>query len=342
MTLRAQTEIASTARVLRRIGLGGITGNPTALWIAVGCMVLLLAVPAVLPGYQTLFRTILMYVALAYGWNVIGGYTGYVSFGNVVFFGIGTYCTAMLSNHGADANLALVAGVALAIVASAAFAALVGLAVLRLRGHYFGIATLGLSLAVADIIGNLDAFGGTGGLRVNQADEAHFALYYYAAWLVAAAAILATFLIARSKLGYAFVAIRENEDAAAVLGIAATRYKVIAWAISAGIAGAAGAVFAAGNGFVDPSIAFAEDANVIAIVMTIFGGIGTVAGPFIGALILSGANELLARWFIKIHSLFFGAMIVLVVLLLPRGLVWLIGLKGGMRTWLRSLSTYKA
>ena len=330
---------ASTAAVLRRSGLGGITGNRTALWIAVGLMVLLLFVPSALPGYQTLFRTILTYVALAYGWNIIGGYTGYVSFGNMVFFGLGAYCSALLSAHGIDN---LFADVALAVVVNAAFAAIVGMPVLRLRGHYFGIATLGTALAVTDIVGNLDAFGGTGGLALKQVDQAHFSIYFYAAWLVAAAAIVVTSLVARSKLGYAFVAIRENEDAAATLGISATRYKIIAWAISAAIAGAAGAVFAPANGFIDPSIAFAEDSNVFPIVMTIFGGIGTVAGPFIGAVILSGVNELLARSFIKIHSLFFGAVIVAVVLLLPRGLVWLIGLRGGVRTWIKSLSTYKA
>jgi branched-chain amino acid transport system permease protein len=95
-----------------------------------------------------------------------------------------------------------------------------------------------------------------------------------------------TFLIARSKLGYAFVAIRENEDAAAVLGISATRYKIAAWSISAAIAGAAGAIFAVGNGFVDPSIAFAEDANVFPIVMTILGGIGTLWGSVVGAALV--------------------------------------------------------
>jgi branched-chain amino acid transport system permease protein len=330
---------ASTAAALRRIGLGGITGNKNALWISVGLMLLLLLVPTVLPGYQTLFRTILMFVALSYGWNMIGGYTGYVSFGNMVFFGLGSYCAALLSARGID-NLVL--DVALAVVVSAGFAALVGLPVLRLKGHYFGIATLGTALAVTDIVGNLDVFGGTGGLALKQVDQAHFSIYYYAAWLVAAVAMGVTFLVARSKLGYAFVAIRENEDAAAVLGISATRYKILAWAIGAAFAGAAGAVFARGNGFIDPSIAFAEDMNVYPIVMTLLGGIGTVAGPFIGALILSGVNETLGRTFLKAHALFFGAVIVLVVLLLPRGLVWLIGLRGGMRTWLKSLSVYKA
>lgn len=330
---------APTAAALRHIGLGGITGNRGALWVTAALMVLMLAVPVALPGYQTLFRSILAYVALAYGWNMIGGYTGYVSFGNVVFYGLGAYCAALLSAHGVDN---LFADVGVAIAANAAFAAVVGLAVLRLRGHYFGIATLGLALAVADIVGNFDAFGGTGGIALKQVDQAHFAIYFYAAWLVAAASIVATLLIARSKLGYAFVAIRENEDAAAVLGIAATRYKIAAWAISAAMAGAAGAVFARGNGFMDPSIAFAEDANVIPIAMTILGGIGTVAGPFIGALIIQGLNEILARTFIKIHSLFFGAVIMLVVLLLPRGLVWLFGLRGGARAWLKSLAAYRA
>ena len=330
---------ASASAAMRKVSLAGIMGNRGALWAAVVLMLLLLLVPVALPGYQTLFRTILMYAALAYGWNMIGGYTGYVSFGNVTFFGLGAYCSALLSAHGVDN---LFADVALAVVVNAAFAALVGLPILRLKGHYFGIATLGVALAITDIVGNLDAFGGTGGLALKTVDEAHFSIYYYAAWLVTAGAIGATFLVARSKLGYAFVALRENEEAAAVLGIAPTRYKIVAWAISAAIAGAAGAVFAPANGFVDPSIAFAEDANVFPIVMTILGGIGTVAGPFIGAIILSGVNELLARWFIKVHTLFFGAVIVAVVLLLPRGLVWLFGLRGGARTWLKSLAAYKA
>ena len=322
-----------------RIRMGGITGNVTALYITAGLMLALLLVPPVLPGYQTLFRTILTFVALAYGWNVIGGYTGYVSFGNVVFFGLGMYCSALLSAAHID-NLIL--DVLLAVVVNATFAAVVGLPVLRLKGHYFGIATLGLALAVQDIVGNLDVFGGTGGLAVKQVDQAHFSIYYYAAWLVAAGAIGATYLIARSKLGYAFVAIRENEDAAAVLGISATKFKVIAWAISAAFAGAAGAVYSPGNGFVDPSIAFAEDSNVFPIAMTILGGTGTVAGPFIGALILSGVNEVLARYFIKIHTLFFGGVIIAIVLLLPRGLTWLIGLRGGVRAWLKTLAAYKA
>ena len=325
---------------LKRIGLGGITGSPVAIGVALALMALLLLVPLGHNGYiEIVFRNILMYAAMAYGWNLIGGYTGYVSFGQVAFFGIGAYCSAVLSAHNVDN---LFADVALACVVTALFAVLVGLPVLRLKGHYFAIATLGIGLALSDIVANLDVLGASSGLAVHHVDEAHFYVYYYAMWLVALGAMLATYFIARSKLGFAFVAIRENEEAAAVLGIDATRYKIIAWAISAMMAGSAGAVFAPANGFLDPSIAFSADSNIFPIVMGILGGVGTVAGPFIGALILAGANELLQKYFIKIHTLFFGAMIVLVVLLLSRGLVWLFGLKGGARTWLKSLTAYKA
>jgi branched-chain amino acid transport system permease protein len=331
---------AATASVLRNVGLGGITGSPRAFAAVLVIMALMLALPLAHNGYfENVGRTILMYAAMSYGWNLIGGYAGYVSFGNVTFFGIGAYCAAMLSTHGIDN---LFAFVVLAMLVSAVFAIVIGIPILRLRGHYFGIATLGVGLATADIVANLDALGGTSGLAVHQVDDAHFSIYYYAMWIVALCSLLATYFIARSKLGYAFVAIRENEDAAAVLGIWATRYKITAWAISAMMAGAAGAIYAPANGFIDPSITFATDANVFPIAMTILGGIGTVAGPFIGALILAGVNEVLQRFFVKAHTLFFGAMIVIIVLVLPRGLVWLVGLRGGVRAWAKSLTAFRA
>jgi branched-chain amino acid transport system permease protein len=325
---------------LRRYGLGGIAGNRTATWVAFGLMAALLFVPAAHNDYVTLlFRNILMFAAMSYGWNLIGGYTGYVSFGQVAFFGIGAYCAGILSQLGINN---LLVAVVVACLVAALFATLLGLPILRLRGHYFAIATLGIALALADIVGNLDALGGTSGIAVKAVDQSIFWIYYYAMWLVAFVSIVTTLLIARSKLGYAFVAIRENEDAATVLGIDPTRYKIMAWAISAMMAGAAGAVFAPANGFIDPSITFSTDSNVFPIVMALLGGTGTVAGPFIGALILAGVNELLQRTFLTIHTLFFGAVIVLIVLLLPRGLVWLFSLRGGVRAWLKSLSAYRA
>ncbi len=321
-----------------RIGLGGITGNPVALAVAVVTLMLLAFVPLAHNGYlENLCRGVLMFATLSLGWNVIGGYMGYVSFGNVVFFGLGAYTTAVLWQHAHVQNIAV--GVAAAIVVAVVFATVLGYPILRLRGHYFGIATLGIALAVEEIITNIDWLGGGSGFTVRQIDA--YWMYYVAMWFVCAGSLLATYLLARSKLGYALVAIRENEEAAAVLGVDATAYKIVAWAMSGAMAAAAGAVFAGANGFIDGPTAFAIDDNVFPIVMTILGGAGTVAGPIFGALVLTAINETLWSHFPQIHTLFFGAVIVLVVLFLPRGVLWLFGVRNGWRGIVNSLGAYR-
>ncbi len=322
---------------LRKVGLGGITGSPLAFMLCCVLLVALLGIPLLHNGYyENLFRGIFMFSAMALGWNMIGGYTGYVSFGNVVYFGLGAYVSAFLAEHGIE-NVWL--AIPLALLVAALFALVLGLPILRLRGHYFGIATLGIALAVQEIVANLDALGGGSGVTLRQAEW--FSQYYYAMWLVCAGSLLATWVIARSKFGYALVAIRENEDAAAVLGIDPTRYKIAAWAISGMMAAAAGAVFAFANGFIDPPTAFAIDDNVFPIVMAILGGVGTAAGPLVGAFLLTAVNETLWSRFPQIHTLFFGAVIVLVVLFLPRGLLYLRNVRGGWRGFVQSLSAYR-
>ena len=149
------------------------------------------------------------------------------------------------------------------------------------------------------------------------------------------------FFIARSKFGYGLAAIRENEEAAAVLGVATTRFKVGAWMVSGAMAAAAGAVFAGANGFIDAPTAFAIDDNVFPIVMALLGGVGTVAGPFVGALILTAINETLWSHFPQVHTLFFGAVIVIVVMFLPRGLLWLLAARTGWRGLAVALRMYK-
>ncbi|MGA2394610.1 MAG: branched-chain amino acid ABC transporter permease [Candidatus Lustribacter sp.] len=318
--------------------MGGITGNATALRVTVGILVLLAFVPLLHNGYyENLGRSVLMFATLSLGWNLIGGYTGYVSFGNVAFFGLGAYTSAALWQHWHQQSL-LVA-VLCAIVVGVVFAAVLGLPILRLRGHYFAIATLGMALALQEIVANIDWLGAGAGYAVRPLDA--YSSYYVAMWIVCAGSMLATYLIARSKLGYAFVAIRENEEAAAVLGVDPTRYKVIAWAIGAAMAAAAGAVFAGANGFIDPPTAFATDSNVFPIVMALLGGVGTVAGPLIGAIILTAINESLWSRFPQIHTLFFGAVIVLVVVFLPRGLLWLLDTRGGWRAVAATLGAYR-
>jgi branched-chain amino acid transport system permease protein len=329
---------AASTRLLARAGLGGITGNALWLRIMAGMLVLMVFVPLLQNSYyENLGRSVLMFATLSLGWNMIGGYAGYVSFGNVVYFGLGAYTTAALWQHWQIQNVAVC--VLCGILVGVVFALVLGVPILRLRGHYFGIATLGIALAVQEIITNIDWLGGGSGFTVRQLDA--YSTYYYAMWIVCAGSMLATFLIARSKLGYALVAIRENEEAAAVLGVNPTRYKVAAWAISGAMAAAAGAVFAGANGFVDGPSAFAVDNNVFPIVMTILGGVGTVAGPLVGALILTAINESLWSHFPQIHTLFFGAVIVIVVVFLPRGILWLVSLRGGWRAFVSSLGAYR-
>ena len=318
--------------------MGGITGNATALRATVGILILLAFVPALHSSYyENLGRGVLMFATLSLGWNIIGGYTGYVSFGNVVFFGLGAYTTAALWQHWQQQSVLL--AVVCAIVVGVIFALVLGVPILRLRGHYFAIGTLGIALATQEIISNIDWLGAGSGYAVRPLES--FSSYYYAMWIVCALSMLATYLIARSKLGYAFVAIRENEEAAAVLGVDATRYKVIAWTISAAMAAAAGAVFGGANGFVDPPTAFAVDDNVFPIVMALLGGVSTVAGPLVGALILTAINETLWSHFPQIHTLFFGAAIVAVIVFLPRGLLWLLNTRGGWKGFLGTLGAYR-
>jgi branched-chain amino acid transport system permease protein len=330
--------VTPPARTPVRTGLGGITGNAPALRVMVLILIAMAFVPFLHNSYyENLGRGILMFATLSLGWNMIGGYTGYVSFGNVVYFGLGAYTAAALWQHWQIQNVAI--DVAVAIVVGVLFALIMGIPILRLKGHYFGIATLGIALAVQEIITNLDWLGGGSGFTVRQLES--FSTYYYAMWIVCAASMLATYLIARSKLGYALVAIRENEEAAAVLGVNPTRYKVVAWAISAAMAAAAGAVFAGANGFIDGPTAFAVDNNVFPIVMTILGGVGTVAGPLVGAIILTAINETLWSHFPQVHTLFFGLVIVVVIVFLPRGILWLVTLRGGWRAFVASFGNYR-
>jgi branched-chain amino acid transport system permease protein len=319
-------------------GSRGITGSPIGVAAAGAILLALAFVPLLHNGYlENLFRGVLMFATLSCGWNLIGGYAGYVSFGNVVFFGLGAYTTTMLWQHAQQQNLLL--AIVLAVVVALAFGAILGPPILRLRGHYFAIATLGIALATQDIIAHFDWFGAGSGFPIRQLEA--YSTYYYAMWGVCVVSFLALYGIARSKFGYALVAIRENEEAAAVLGIATTRYKVVAWMVSGSMAAAAGAVFAGANGFIDAPTAFGVDDNVFPVVMALLGGVGTVAGPLLGSLILTAINETLWSRFPQAHTLFFGAVIVLVVLFLPRGLLRLIDARGGWRGIAASLRAYR-
>ncbi len=305
------------------------------------CALVALPVAVLVPlratGYwMNLLTQLFIYGTLASAWNIIGGYTGYAAFGNIAFFGGGAYVTAeLMTKSGWPFLLATLAGGAAMFV----FGALAGLPVLRLRGHYFAIATLGVAIAARELVNNLDFFGASQPINLPLRNDPN--LFYYLALGLLVLAIALTYLIARTKLGYGLVAIRENEDAALVMGINTTMYKVVAFALSALLSGLAGGVYAYWHSTIDPQTAFDLTNNVRLIIMAVLGGIGTPLGPIIGAALLTAIQETLWKSFTDLHAVFFGAAIVIVVLLMPRGIVYVIRQKFSWRVFLRNLRQYR-
>jgi len=257
----------------------------------------------------------MLLAALAQSWNIIGGYTGYASFGNSVFFGLGAYgvAIAMVQFHWPFAAGMLLGG-ALAVL----FALLLGVPVLRLKGHYFAIATLGISQVMGALVANLPIAGSNIGLVFPLLNND--VLFYELSFWLMVAVTLVIWWIAHSRFGYGLIAIRENEESAAAMGVDTTRYKVTAYALSALFAALAGGIHAYWITFLDPGGAFDLTLNVKMIIMAVFGGPGTVLGPVVGALLLSAISELLSAQITSVAALFFGVVIVAAVLFMPRGL----------------------
>jgi len=270
-------------------------------------------------GSETLVQygiNAILLATLAQGWNIIGGFTGYPSFGNSVFYGLGTYGTAIAM---AQYHLPFGVGLAVGAVLGAACAVVFGLPILRLRGPYFAIATLGLSAVMSAIIANVEIAGKNIGLILPlfRGDLLFYELSL--GLLVLATATVAW--VSRSRFGAGLVAIRENEDAAQVMGIDTTRWKVMALTLSAVFSALAGGIHAYWITFIDPASAFDSTLNVKMVIMTVFGGPGTVLGPVVGAFLLSAISEVLASNVSTVAGAFYGLVIVLAVVFIPRGLM---------------------
>ena len=281
---------------------------------------LALAVLAGVPWYgsdvlvQFGINTLLLAV-LAQGWNIIGGYAGYASFGNSVFYGLGSYGVAIAM---AQWELPFAAGLALGVVLALVFAVLLGMPVLRLRGHYFAIATLALAQVMTAIVSNIGLAGQNIGLVLPPLNNDP--LFYELALGLLTLATLTVAWLTRSRFGFGLIAIRENEEGAAVMGVNTTLYKVAAFTISGVFSALAGGIHAYWITFLDPESAFDISLNVKMIIMAVFGGAGTVLGPVVGAFSLSAISELLSSEITSVAGLFYGAVIVAAVVLMPRGL----------------------
>ena len=286
-------------------------------------ILVLVTLPFFIEGYWIrVITSIFMYAIITAALNIIAGFAGYAAFGNIVFFGIGAYTTAMLMLR---VGLYWWAGAVVGGVLAAIYAILLGIPILRLRGHYFAIATLGINRATEQIALDWGSFTGGGKgitLPLPQMEiNTFYAMIYFIMFGLLVFTVLVNLGISRSRLGYALRAIRENEDAAEATGIFAPRCKIIAWAISAFITGVTGGVFAYWFSFIEPATVFDIMIAVKAFVMMMLGGAGTVLGPVFGAFLIELISETIWGKFLTLHMLLLGIIMVAIVIIIPRGIM---------------------
>jgi branched-chain amino acid transport system permease protein len=285
-------------------------------WVLLAGLLLLPAVDSNANLMRLLFLTA-VYSTAGLGWNLLGGMAGQVSFGFAVFFGMGAYTTALLMHAGHSPYFGFIGGAAIAMLASF----LIGLPTFRLRGPYFVIATIGVTEAVRVIMNNLDITGGASGYRISE-DKPFSALeHYYTAIVAAALAVLVSTIIAHSKFGLALRAIKQDQDAAADLGVNPYTSKLWIHAIAAGLTGIAGGIYARRAGFFYPGDVFAFQTGINILLIPVIGGIGTIWGPVLGGIIFIIVEETISAKYQDFHLLIYGALLMLIVLVEPGGLI---------------------
>lgn len=292
--------------------------------------------------YLHLLILALMWVVIGSAWNLLAGYTGQVSFGDAAFFGTGAYTAGLLVIHwGWSAWWGLLLGGIMAVVIAFPF----GWICFRLRGAYFALATLALNEVLRHVATIWESFTqGMVGVMIMQSYISKLP-YYYIALALAASAIIIIRFVMRSRLGYYFLSIREDQDAAESLGVNTHFYKMLSLVIAAWLTGVAGALYMNYMGFIDPHVVFSlHDISIMAILVGIVGGVGTTYGPAVGAFIMVLVQEMFrtagfgyikaaakftdvqflisaSEQLTKGHALGFGILVVLVIRYMPNGVV---------------------
>ena len=268
-----------------------------------------------------------VYIILASNLNLMIGYAGYVNFGNIVFFGLGGYICLYLVTalHWHVIAAALTAGVAVS-----ALALLFGLGILRLRGAFFALATIGVNQAIQQLVINFEPWGGATGIYLSLDAYGPLGGPMQALWTtyllivaVTAASLLASYAIRHSKFGLGLLAIGQNENAASVLGVPTPLYKAMVYSASAFLPAVAGGLYFFKSGIIEPSSAFNLQTSIEAIVMVMLGGSGTILGPALGAFLYEELRGFLltAQSFSQFQLVIAGALLLLIVQFVPGGLL---------------------
>ena len=321
------------------------TGRKYAFYGSI--LIVSLIAPLALPAYQTQLAFLWVMVVFALTWDLVGGQMGYTSFGNIVFFGIGMYVTAIIQRNmhydieeyvhvaGAVETLkpgeylaGLLLGMGLGGIVAVVIAAILGALILGMgmRGQYFGICTLGLTVAAGELASGWEYIGAGSGLVTPVFPDGlgeRGAFFYYIFFLLAGIAFITLKWLYSGRFGLAINAIRDDEDKAEAMGIHTTKYKIVAWCISAFFLAIAGGGMGHLIGFIDPTeVAFAGATfGVWMILMAILGGKGTLWGPVIGAVIFHITQELFWTYLFGWQRVAMGALIIGIVVFFPLGIM---------------------
>jgi branched-chain amino acid transport system permease protein len=264
---------------------------------------------------------LVMFAALSIGWNILGGYAGYQSFGHVAFLGVGGYTSVWLfAAFGIEPFLTAPLGAAVAGLV----ALVVGYPCLRLKGPYFALVTLIVALGVEIVVANLPGLNATSGIFLQSPLESSAlsqALLYELMVLVLAVTIVVARYVERSKFGLGLYAIREDEEVASTQGIDTTRLKIGAFVVSAALAGLAGGIYAWFLGYVTPAPMFDVRISILVVLIALLGGTQSWIGPFLGAVLLRVVDQVLVlRFGGQVAQIMYGLLLVVVILYLPQGL----------------------
>jgi branched-chain amino acid transport system permease protein len=298
------------------------------LLILTPVLVCLALLPVLKPDiyYLSALFGIFLYASLACGWNIFGGYTGYMNFGHACFFGVGAYTSALLLlRSGLSPFYTLILGGALAGV----LAAIIGYPCLRLRGPYFVLVTFCLGLAARIVVINVEWTGSSTGLWLPFLKVSMFAnrvIFYEVMLAIMVLTILAAMWIERSKFGIGLRAIFQDEDSAETQGVNATKLKIAAFIVSAFLAGIAGSIYGYYRSYIHPDFIFDVSISVLVVLMALLGGRQSWTGPVIGAGIVVAINEILTAYVgigAEFSRIIYGLLLVIVIMYLPNGLIGL-------------------
>ena len=316
--------------------------------IALIALAIAVAAPFLLPHNQTQLVDVMVFILIALSWDMLGGQMGYNSFGNIVFFGVGMYLVAAIEvwsggysltayNSAKGGNLesfvldaptfviSLLVGLVIVAILNFFLGLLIGSQLLRMRGHYFALGTLGLGVAAGEFAGTMDILGAGSGMNFMQPPEGITLMpFLYVIGVVVVVLFIALLQwLYSTRFGFVMNAIRDNEDKAEAMGLPTGHVKAFAWAIAAFFTAIAGGLYGSAKNFIDPTeVAFSlPTIGVWMLLMTLIGGKGTIWGPVIGAVIFQIFKEFFWTFLFGWQRVALGLLIVIIVVFFPGGVL---------------------